>query len=193
MRDFWEKEGKTLRVCLCCLSLAVSPYQAGGLTKARDPCQAVLDNCTWPECSWETKRDLRKLGLIRNTSPDLLSQSGIRPRCVYACTFLFLFHGHIHTLCILYPRRAAVTLTYLLHHWNGQDPGGRPDWQNNTKPPYGDINSFTWNSFTATFTRYINGTSGQKIYCIDFFTSGFIFCSVKSQLQQRSLYRIWSP
>ncbi|KAI9539111.1 hypothetical protein NQZ68_009188 [Dissostichus eleginoides] len=30
-------------------------------------------------CSWETRRDLRKLGLIRNTSPDLLSQSGISP------------------------------------------------------------------------------------------------------------------
>lgn len=46
--------------------------------------------------------------------------------------------------------------------------------QNNTKPPYSYINSFTWNTFTATFTRYINGASGQKIYRIDFFTSGFI-------------------
>lgn len=93
-------------VCVVCLSLslAVSPYQAGGLTKARDPCQAVLDNCTWPECSWETRRDLKKLGLIRNTSPDLLSQSGIRPRCVYACMFFFL-----HTLCLILPQSRSHT------------------------------------------------------------------------------------
>lgn len=120
-REFGEKYGKRRRVCLCCLSHAVSPYQPGSLTKARDTCQAVLDNCTWSECSWETKRDLRKLGLIRKTSPDRLSQSGIRPRCVHTYTLLYAYAW------LQYPHGATVTLTYLLHHGNGQNPGGRPD------------------------------------------------------------------
>lgn len=46
VREFGEKYGKRRRVSLCCLSHAVSPYQPGSLTKARDTCQAVLDNCT---------------------------------------------------------------------------------------------------------------------------------------------------
>lgn len=193
VREFGKKR---LRVCLWCLSHAVSPYQAGGLTKARDPCQAVLDNCTWSECSWETRRDLRKLGLIRNTSPDLLSQSGIRPRCVYACAVFSC--THTHTL----PMHVFSTPTEPQSHWpiystmemaKTQEADQTHQRQNNTKPPYGYINSFTWNSFTATFTRYKNGASGQKIYCIDFLTSGFISAVWKSQLQQRSLCRIWSP
>lgn len=114
----WEKksledEGSTVsaRECVClerdriwkrrrsqigflwCLSHAVSPYQPGSLTKARDPCQAVLDNWMWPECSWETEGDLRKVGWIRRTSPVCLSQTRIKPRCRHA-------HAHTHTHCM---------------------------------------------------------------------------------------------
>ena len=50
------------RVCLCCLSVAVSPYQVCGLTKARDPCQSVVDNCTWSECSWRNQERSEEAG-----------------------------------------------------------------------------------------------------------------------------------
>ncbi len=171
---------------LCCLSLAVSPYQAGGLTKARDPCQAVLDNCTWFECSWRTEGDLRKLDLIRNTSPDLLSQSGISPRCVHA--------NYVYA-CVNTPTEPQS-------HWpiyctmemaETQERDQTHQRQNNSKPPYGSINSFTWNCFTAIFTCYINGASGEKNLLYWFLHFRLHFCSVRSQLQQRSLYRIWSP
>lgn len=135
-----------------------------------------------------TKRDLRKLGLIRNTSPDLLSQSGIRPRCV---------HVYAHTavrlcMCLIPPRSRSHTDLFT-PPWTRPRPrrqdrltGGRI-----TLRPHTVISIVSHGTlFTATFTRHINGASGQKIYSIDFFTSGFIFCCVKSRLQQRSLCRI---
>lgn len=130
-KNLW-KEGKTLGVCLYCLSLAVSLYQAGSLTKARDPCHAVLDNCTWSEYSSETKRDLRKQIWIRNTSSDLLPQSAIRAMYTYVCASFS--HTHTHTLCFIRLQSRSHTDLFL-HHGNGEDPGSRPDWQSNTKPP----------------------------------------------------------
>lgn len=45
-REDLEEGGKKSQIVfLWCLSHAVSPYQPGSLTKARDPCQVVLDNC----------------------------------------------------------------------------------------------------------------------------------------------------
>lgn len=89
-RENLEEGRRSQIVFLWCLSHAVSPYQPGSLAKARDPCQAVLDNWMWPECSWETEGDLRKVGWIRRTSPVCLSQTRIRPRCTHA-------HAHTHT------------------------------------------------------------------------------------------------
>ena len=160
--NFGGKQGKTLKVHLCCLSFAVSPYQARGLTKARDPCQAVLDICTGSECSWETESYLRKLVLISY-------QSGIRPRC--GCTSVHVFN----------------TPTESQSHWpiystmemaKTQEADQTHRGRNNTQLPYGFINSFTWNSFKATFTRNINGLYGQKksIVLISLHPDSFLQC-----------------
>lgn len=92
-RENLEEGRRSQIVFLWCLSHAVSPYQPGSLAKARDPCQAVLDNWMWPECSWETEGDLRKVGWIRRTSPVCLSQTRIRPTraCTCAHTYTQLY------------------------------------------------------------------------------------------------------
>lgn len=97
-----------LPACLYCISLALSPYQAGSLTKARDPCQAVLDNCMWSECSRETMRDLRKLGLIRNTSTDLTVP--VRDQ-TQVCAWMLVVLKHSYTHFVF------DTPAELLSHW----------------------------------------------------------------------------
>lgn len=184
-----ERLGKGGQECVCVVCLSLSLL----IKSAVWPKPEILVSPLWItardlSAAGGTERDLRKLGLIRSTSPDLLSQSGIRPRCV---------HAHCSTSMHVFN-----TPTEPQSHWpiystvdaaKTQEAGQTHRGQNNTKAPYGDINSFTWNTFYSHFYTPYKWSIWAKNLLYWFLYIRIHFCCVKSQLQQRSLCRIWSP
>lgn len=99
------------------------------------------------------------------------------------CIHVQFSHAHIGTpclcTCLVLPQSHSHTDLFT-SPWKlpGPQEGDQTHQrQNNTKTPYGDINSFTWNSFTATFAHLITRASGACVRAcvrIDFLTFGLI-------------------